>query len=200
MRKIGLGVSLFLYFISAQAAILTFEPPPCTVCAYQKTYYEENNVSLSGSFGHYGMGVSGLAMNNSSGALDFAHQDFARIRLTNRSPFTLSSVDLGEYSTVFTNLQVTFRGFTTDFTTVEQSFYLDGLIADAGGNSDFQSFLFPVTFSNLLYADITTYGFSMDNLQLFESSSPVSPVPLPGAFWLFLTGLSGLMFRKKTAS
>jgi hypothetical protein len=125
--------------------------------------------------------------------------DHARIEVTYCGLFSLSSVDLAEYSNVFAGRRrtVTFIGTKSDTTTVEQSFPLDGRIDGAGGVVDFQSFDFSLDFTDLKFVDIPTYFFSMDNLQFTALPPEVSTAPTPSTLLLFMTGMAGFFYRKK---
>jgi len=79
--------------------------------------------------------------------------------------FALLGVDLAEYSTVAHSEYVPFYGYRADGTRVETTFHLDGIIDGDGPLSDFQTFTFPPTFSNLLYVVVPTNAYSMDNLR-----------------------------------
>jgi len=96
------------------------------------------------------------------------------------STFGLVSVDLAEYSTVFTSPTVTFNGFKADGTTVSKTFTLDGVIDGTGPAADFQTFSFGSEFANLVRVEVPTQGYSLDNL--------VVAVPEPSAGSLLILG------------
>ena len=175
----------------SSATTVTFDPPPCGTCQYGVSQYNENGVSISGSFAHYGM-QTGYPYNSSTGAINLLINDYIHIELSNGGLFSLSSVDLAEYSTVFSgdNRAITFIGQSNSHGTVTQTFITDGIVDGIGGQDDFQHFLFSPQFSDLLYVDVNTYLFSMDNLV-------VNPVPLPGSLWLFISGITLLISSKK---
>jgi len=181
---LGISPSLF-------AATVTFDPPPCNTCQFGMSNYDENGVYFSGSFAHYGMST-GYPYNNSTGAINLLYGDYIRIELLNGGLFSLLSVDLAEYSTVFSGQSrtITFSGKTINNVIVTQTFTTDGIVDGIGGQDDFESFIFSSQFDNLTYVDINTDLFSMDNLV-------VQAVPLPAASWLFLSGIILLISSKK---
>src|SRR5262249_54351926 len=103
------------------------------------------------------------------------------------STFGLVSVDLAEYSTVFTSPTVTFNGFKADGTTVSKTFTLDGIIDGTGPPLDFQTFSFGPEFANLVRVEVPTQGYSLDNL--------IVTIPEPCAGSLLLFGW--IVFRQR---
>ena len=102
---------------------------------------------------------------------------------TNGSLFGLVSVDLAEYSTLFSNepAMVPFFGYRQDGSTVTNIFTTDGFIDGTGPGADFQTFYFK-NFTDLTRVEIPTFGWSLDNL--------VVSIPEPSAGVLLL--LSGV--------
>ncbi len=85
--------------------------------------------------------------------------------------FRLHSVDLAEYSTVFPQPKdITFTGVKSNSSTVSTTFTIDGIIDGTGPLADFQTFVFPATFRDLVSAQVTVDGYAMDNL-VFENVS-----------------------------
>ena len=189
MRKYIWVFILYLFAFNSNAAVITFDPPPCSTCDYLKTQYEENGVSFSGSFSHYGMGINSKAVNNvNGGAISFPYRSSMTIQLSNEGLFSLLQVDLAEYSSSFNGdeIAVLFTGFKDNGTTVSQSFTIDGLRDGADGIEDFETFIFTPGFTDLTRVEVGSVIFSMDNLV-------VSAVPVPAAVWLFGSGLLGLV-------
>lgn len=176
---------LLLHSAIANAAIITFEPAPCLGCPSQRSSYEEAGVLFTGSFGHQNMALPGSANNGSAGSVRFPFLSRMTIQLADGRPFSLHDVELGEYNSSFAGIQrqITFTGTREDSTTVQQVFTIDGVIGT--GPSDFEQFTFS-GFSNLQSVDVSGEMISMDNLN-------ISAVPVPTAFWLFLSGLVGMI-------
>ena len=86
--------------------------------------------------------------------------------------FSLISVDLAEYRTVFpTAKDIPWTGTTATGQTVTTTFRIDGVIDGTGPTADFQTFTFPATFQNLVSASITVDLYAMDNLTVLTSTS-----------------------------
>ena len=156
-----------------QLQTVTFDPPPIPSGAAMRTNYQEGNVLFTGSFSHGGTQNEGRASNSSTGILEMLSGSTLRIEMADSSLFTLKSVDLAEYSTVFADQTktVTFIGYTEDGSGLPmQSFTTDGLIDSIGGIDDFETFNFPAhysetaAFGGLKYVLVNTNGFAMDNL------------------------------------
>jgi hypothetical protein len=81
------------------------------------------------------------------------------------SLFSLVSMDLGEFSTLYSGqpLTVSFIGYHPDGSTVTESFTTDGIIDGTGPLADFQTFHF-TGFTDLTRVEVPTYGWSLDNL------------------------------------
>lgn len=111
---------------------------------------------------------------------------------TNGSVFGLMSVDLAEYSTVFSNEPVTipFIGYAQGGSTVTNVFTTDGIIDGTGPLVDFQTFYF-TNFTDLTRVQISGptdplggLGWSLDNL--------VVNIPEPSIGVLLLVGALAL--------
>jgi hypothetical protein len=125
------------------------------------------------------------------------------LSFTNNSVFGLLSVDLAEYSTVFSNEPVTvpFIGYEQGGSTVTNVFTTDGIIDGTGPLADFQTFYF-TNFAGLTRVEISGptdplggLGWSLDNL--------VVTIPEPTAGVLLLIGvltLGSLKLRDKFIS
>ena len=189
MIKTTSGIMLFLMHTAiAQGSIITFEPPRCFSCDSTLTSYEEEGVLFTGHFSHYGMGIVGTAVNESTGAVRLTDNSKISIQLIDGSAFSLETIGLAEFSGSYRGSRqtVTFTGTRPDKTTVSQSFLLDGTIDGSGGLDDFEAFVFSSDFKHLVRVDISNSMFSMDNITL-------SAIPVPAAMWLFISGLIGLV-------
>ena len=106
--------------------------------------------------------------------------------------FNLLSVDLAEYSTVFSGVPQTvqFIGYRLDGSIVTTDFTTDGIIDGIGPLDDFQTFTFGAEFTGLTRVEVPGYGWSLDNL--------VVSVPEPGTVELGLLGSALFTLRRFT--
>ncbi len=126
------------------------------------------------------------ANNGSSGSVRFAFMGSMTMQKMDDSLFSLFTVELGEYSSSFRgNQTITFTGSRQGNTTVTQEFTIDGMMDGPGGMNDFQTFTFSSDFRDLTSVQVSGDTFALDNLN-------TSPVPVPAAAWLFMSGLLGL--------
>lgn len=194
MIKTTTGILLFLFQITiANGSVITFEPPPCSVCNSQLTGYEEAGLLFSGNASHHDTSISGSADNGSSGAIRFAFMGSMSIQRSDGDTFSLFGVELAEYSNSFigSHNTVTFTGTRSGAATpVTQQFTIDGMMDGAGGMDDYEAFSFSSDFTDLLRVDVTGDMLTLDNLK-------ISAVPIPAAAWLFLSGLLGLIAVSK---
>lgn len=188
MTKILSIIFLHLAVITtAESAIITFDPPPLQNGQRGETNYLENGVLFSGSFAHTSTSA-GFATNPSSGYIQLLFGDSLRFEMQDSSLFSLDSVDLAEYSSVFLSPKtITFTGFYLDGNSTSQSFDIDGFF---GGLNDFETFSFDSSFMNLSYVEANTIIFSMDNLE-------INAVPEPSTLLLFSGALAGLVFFRQ---
>ena len=95
------------------------------------------------------------------------------ITAVNNVLFMLVSVDLAEYSTVYSMPRMlTFTGHRSDGTVVSQVFTTDGIIDGTGPLADFETFTFNSEFYNLQSVTIDQPRYCMDNLVLSVSAIP----------------------------
>ena len=189
MIKTTTGILLLLLHSAiANGSVITFEPSPCQVCDSTLNSYLEDGVLFTGAFSHYDMGIPGASKNASSGALRFPFFSRMRVQLADGTAFSLGTVDLAEFNNASQGSPrtVSFTGIRSDSTVVSQSFSLDGLVDGPGGINDFETFAFGAGFDHLVYVDVSSTMFAMDNLE-------INAVPVPAAAWLFLSGLSVLI-------
>lgn len=90
----------------------------------------------------------------------------------NGQSFRLVSIDLAEYSTVFANQpkNITFRGVKSDGSEVTHTFRIDGFVDGPGGQTDFEHFEFPPTFTNIVSLHSNDTIFSIDNIEIAQES------------------------------
>lgn len=199
----------FLVILSVQAKChgqgtlqITFDGPPAQPpdSQYAKTNYYESGMLFTGiaytngplvypgTFGRIGAASEtnspiSIYPYDGSDYLDASLGDSLMFSFTNGSLFGLVSVDLAEYSTLFSNepAMVPFFGYRQDGSTVTNIFTTDGFIDGTGPGADFQTFYFK-NFTDLTRVEIPTFGWSLDNL--------VVSIPEPSAGVLLL--LSGV--------
>lgn len=89
--------------------------------------------------------------------------------------FSLISVDLAEYSTVFPNpMNIPWTGTTATGQTVTTTFQIDGVIDGTGPTADFQTFTFPASFQNLVSASVNVTPYAFDNVTVLTSGASAS--------------------------
>lgn len=186
-RTASVLVLFTILLSSAHGSVVTFEPPYCLACEANKRTYEEDGVLLTGFFTHYGMNIIGTATNESSGGARLSNNSYMRIQLSDGAYFTMETIELAEFSQSYDGVlqTITFTGIRSDSTMVTQDFTIDGIIDGIGNQADFELFEFPAEFSNLMYVDVGSTMASIDNITL-------SHMPVPAAFWLFVSGVISL--------
>ncbi len=104
--------------------------------------------------------------------------------------FDAVSIDLAEYSTVFQRPKtISFEGILGSGASVFVSFTTDGFIQGGNALNDFETFTFPVEFSNLSLLRSMTTGYSLDNLTL-------RVVPEPTLLSILSISLLGVVTRR----
>ena len=188
MNKTASVIVVYTILLStAHGAVVTFEPLRCLTCDAIKRSYAEDGVLLSGYFTQYGMNIRGSASNESSGGGRLPDNSYMRIQLSDGGNFSMETVELAEFSLSYEGMlqTISFTGTRSDNTTVTQDFILDGIIDGRGNLADYELFEFSAEFSNLMYVEVSNTIASIDNITL-------SPVPVPAALWLFVSGVIGL--------
>lgn len=161
------------------ARVLTFDSPGFT--GGPGTYnpsLEEQNFVLSSTDGlDIPVGNESTYPNNGTYHLRNAWNTLT-IRHIEGLPFSISSIDLAEFSTsLATPATVSFTGYKMDGTQVTQSFVTDGVIDGPGPLEDFETFAFDNDFTNLSQVVMSSKGMSDNIVVLVED--PESPAPTP---------------------
>lgn len=136
-------------------------------------------VGPGNGFSRSGGGRAGFP-DNGTAFLAAALGDSLVFSFTNGAIFDMISVGLAEFSVTVTSTTVRFVGYRFDGSVVTSELTMDGLIDGPGGFADFQTFNFSPEFSGLSRVEISTIGWSLDNL--------VVAIPEPSAVALFVAG------------
>ena len=149
----------------ASAQTITFDGPPAQPrnTQFSNQQYSEAGMIFNPSVTRNGGGIR-FYPENGTAYLQAGIGGTLEFHLTHGSAFNLVSVDLAEYSMVFTSPTITFNGFKADGTIVSATFTFDGMIDGIGPLADFQTFSFGPDFSNLVRVEVPTDGYSLDNL------------------------------------
>ncbi len=89
--------------------------------------------------------------------------------------FTPVQMDVGEYSRTVKTADLGFIGHKADGSVVTVRAPLDGIADGPGGVPDFQTFVFPASFENIVRLEVPSVSWSFDNFFF----STVIPPPLP---------------------
>ncbi len=134
--------------------------------------------------------------NNGSAYLHSSIYSSIYIQASQTDFFSLISLDLGEYSSYASNDSVTITGFKNSGNQITTTFQLDSLFDGLGGINDFQLITLNSSWSGLTRVEFDNSAYSLDNIQL-----DINPVPIPAAFWLFVSGVLGIIgFSKRKYS
>ena len=150
---------------STKEITLTFEPPSLPGGSTTLDSYSEQGFSFTGdlptSFYHTDFGLKGRPY--SDGAYLTVARYFTKLQSDDSTPFTLKSVELAEYSTVFAYPQdITFNCYFSDGEYMPVTFSIDGVInVDSPG--DFEKFEFSDSCKNAIRVDITPMA-TIDNM------------------------------------
>jgi hypothetical protein len=180
-------------FAMGQTTTITFEPgPPAPIVGRIIPSWSEAGFSFSipNGLSHYNRGPNnpGSPDDGSAYVRFLIGQTDLNIIPTNGTSFAALSVDLAEYSTFFgLPTSITFVGTRSDSSSTSVTFTTDGIIDGPGGAADFERFLFPPTFSELISLRVDKNVYAMDNLT-------VAPVPERGVSALFTLGIAGAAF------
>ena len=135
-----------------------------------------------------GVGLGGHP-NNGTPHMEFVNTlgvpQYVTVSLTNGSVFGAISVDLADpVSPSLMPVDITFKGFKLDGSTVSQTFTVGG-----GGSTTFHTYQFNADFAlGLSRVEIPSPYWAMDNLVW---------IPEPSAMSLFLVGVGALTFRQR---
>ncbi len=123
----------------------------------------------------YGMGIYGPGKfpDNGTAYIKLASGNSYEVFGMKGEVFDALSVDLAEYSTVFpVPKTIGFVGTKADGSLVRTSFTTDGKIGPGAPGRGFETFLFPVSFQDLVNLRAANDGFSLDNLKLRVVPAP----------------------------
>ena len=149
-----------------QAETITFDPPLNPGAAqYLPNRLEDGMLFTSpNGFVQYDSGMDRVP-DNGSAYLKFDYRRTLEFRSIDSTPFTLTSIDLAEYSTLFAEPKtITIVGHKTNGAIIRRRVILDGVMDGPGPLIEFETFLFGEEFSNLSYVEIPTGRYTMDNV------------------------------------
>jgi hypothetical protein len=175
------------------AAVITFQPAPRPGGGVILSQWVEQGYRFVTPQGvaSNDMNDTGYPYNGTTYLQVLTNQTPLTIARVDSMPFNITSIDLAEYSTVFTSPKtVTFTGNKAGGGTVNTTFVTDGIIDGNGPLVDFQTFTFPSTFSNLSSVTTTTATFSFDNVN-------VTIVPEPSGVAFLFAGVLMLITRRR---
>lgn len=184
--------------LQAEPITIGFEGPPSQPANthYAVAQYDESGfhfqplgplaTSAPYRMGRVGPNTTGRP-NNGSTHLALIYGDSCVVTRSGAGTFTVTSVDIAEYSTVVPDAKtVTFTGYKSGGATVTVSFTTDGVIDGTGSGVDFQTFTFPDTFSGLERVEFTDSA-TYDNMVLSADADVpvvVEPPPAPVLLWV----------------
>ena len=203
LKNLGLLITVFTLNTSsclAKIISINFEDP-----ALVGTYYLDGELVLNTPVQIGTTGINGAAdilappTNYTSGPNDgnaYLHSSVFSsifIQASQNDLFNLVTLELGEYSSYTSNGAVTITGFKNNGNQITTTLQLDGFFDGLGGINDFQLITLDTNWSNLTRVEFDNSAYSLDNIQL-----DINPVPIPAAFWLFGSGVIGLIgFSKR---
>jgi len=160
-----------------------------------KPEWIENDIRFTspGGITHNDSGSSTTSPNNGTPFLtSLLGQSPLVISNLNGALFTLLSVDVAEYSTVFAEPQtVTFTGYRVEGTIISQVFTTDGIIDGLGPLIDFETFNFGPDFNNLYKVTINHPAYALDNMVLRVIPEPSSII------LIFAATTAGLLNKRR---
>jgi hypothetical protein len=193
LKKYVFLLLLSIVSVDALATVIEFDSPPLGVHGGRVVHsYTEDGVRFTtphaSGFVHYGAQANGKASNDSLGLITAAA---LRIEMVDHSLFSLGSISLAEYSTVYPRPHsATFTGHFLNGSTVSQTFVTDGLIDSIGGIDDFQTFSFLSSFSDLSYVTMRAHnGVFSGSVAIDDLVVNPETVPEPSSAVLLLIGM-----------
>ena len=193
---IALALFVSMSNCAAQGTLkMTFEGQASGTAVYMQQYFESGMwfrplgvVGPGNGFVQRGDGVRPFFPDNGTGYLQAGLGDSLMFSFLNGSSFSLNSVDLAEFSTLYNYpATIQFIGYRSDGSIVTANLTTDGIIDGTGPLADFETFSFGPEFNNLQRVEIPSYGWCFDNL--------VVSVPEPSVSSLMLLG--GLLFYRR---
>lgn len=214
---IGLGTAGMLVSLSAGAILIDFED--VATVEDNPIVFSTNSRGFNFSSAHHHVinnppagGPAGLASNGTQYIAEEGGNTGAPITMTRAGggTFSLASFDAAEVFVVapspFPNATILdVLGNLSGGGIVSISFVLDGIIDGVGGLVDFQSFLLPASFTNLvsvvfsgsILGGSTNAGISLDNLNAIGAAALL---PEPGTLGLLVPVLAGWGLRRRIKS
>lgn len=178
------------------AFVVTFDPPTEPLDSTFVTEFVEQEMHFTTPNGmfHRDSGASAVFPDNGTAYMAFAgFMDPLTLSTQPGQVFTITSVDLAEYSLSFFSPQLTFEGRTVQGTTISTTFDLDGTQDGTGATEDFETFTLGPEFSDLVQLQVLTSGYAMDNLVV-----ELRTIPEPGApVFLLLAGAALWVARRR---
>lgn len=176
---------------------ITFDGAPVVLPGWDigvTEYYEHgmsfNPLGAPSPGNHFGRTGGGIPERPENGTA-YINGDWLVFRFLDNSAFNLISVDLAEYSTLFSGAEtVPFIGHRVDGSVVSTSFTTDGVMDGTGPIADFETFTFGPEFSHLLRVEIPPSVWSLDNLHLNRA------IPEPNVSVMLILGGAILVSRR----
>ncbi len=160
--------------------IIGFNPASLPFGSRMVTNWTESGFFFStpNRMAHSDAGLANWPDNGSAFLVFSANQKPLTFRHLAGNLFSLRSMDLAEYSTVFrTPKDITVTGYKADNSPVSVVVRIDGAIDGPGGAADFQTFTFGPEFSQLDRVEVFPDIYSLDNVRVLVESAPTNNVP-----------------------
>jgi hypothetical protein len=185
VRELICSLVALMYTFDARGLTITFDTPPASgpvgIDEYRSDGYIFRNADptdeggpLSSQIGHRTSGASPswLFPGNGTSYLHFLSGQPLEFFREDGDGFTLVSVDLAEYSSVFRRPEeITIVGQKSDGTTVSQTFITDGVNDGGGVLVDFETFHLSGDFNDLVAVRIPRDIYALDNVVIPEPST-----------------------------
>jgi len=197
-----LAITHLLMMHTFASVVLNFDNPPMQVSqegyGSGDFYYEqgfrlgnESDPGHYGSFIRYAPSTTGNIPYNGTVHIGTTLYSNAYLESSTGSLFELTKIDLGEYSSSANWVSsVSLEGVYADGSTVEISFDIDRQFDGPGGIEDYETFVFPATWTGLQRVNFLTDAHSFDNIE-------VRAIPEPSVLVLgSIVSLSGFFIRR----